>query len=330
MYNVLGFEREYLVRGDAEFSRIFRDRIEDILRFYERLQNEHGFVDATKVEPEGFFPDWSATELSGPDPHGTPAYGQMLLAAMFAAAGRLAAAWQDEDLQDRFCSVARKLRAAVRRAFWRPDAGLFANGLYRDGEADERFTSFAQAFAVAFGVAKPEEYGSLFGFLDDETRRSSHYSLSQVVELTAYARAGRAEQAVKRLKSAWLPMIKNGYRRFFEDIDPARDTREQLAMYGRRYGGSLCHAWAGAAPVMAVSLGILGIEPIEPGYSMCSVNPQRCGLQWVRGTVPVPTGIIEVEWHGGKGKLRLPDGVAARCRNGSTFRGPGEFDFELA
>ncbi|MGA3263013.1 MAG: alpha-L-rhamnosidase C-terminal domain-containing protein [Terracidiphilus sp.] len=329
MYDVIGFEREYLARGDAGFSRMFRDRIEDIVQFYELLQNDRGFVDAARVEPYGFFPDWSATEQSGPDGHGTPAYGQMLLAAMFSAAGRLAAAWKDEDLQDRWCSAARKLVAAVREAFWRPSDGLYANGLDRDGKLDERFTSFAQAFAVAFGTARPEEYSSLFRFLDDEMRRPAHYSLSQVVELMAYARAGRAEQAVKRLKSAWLPMIKRGYWRFFEDIEPVKDANEQFAMYGRRYGASLCHVWAGAAPVMAVSRGILGIEPIEPGYKVCSVNPQRCGLEWVRGAVPVPNGAIEVEWQGDKGELRLPDGVVARCRNGSTSRGPGRFDLEL-
>ncbi len=34
MYTVIAFERELLVRGDPGFSRMFRDRIEDILRFY--------------------------------------------------------------------------------------------------------------------------------------------------------------------------------------------------------------------------------------------------------------------------------------------------------
>jgi hypothetical protein len=253
----------------------------------------------------------------------------MLLAGMFAAAARLAAAWNDEALQNRCRSARRRLAAAVREAFWRPNDGLFANGLDRDGKLDERFTSFAQAFAVAFGIAQPEEYVSLFHFLNDETRRPAHYSLSQVVELTAYARAGRADLAVKRLKSAWLPMIQRGYWRFFEDIEPALDANQQLAMYGFKFGNSLCHAWAGAAPVMAISRGILGIEPIEPGYSVCSVNPQRCGLEWFRGAVPSPTGAIEVESHGDTGVIRLPDGVVAHGRNGFTVRGPGSFDLEL-
>jgi hypothetical protein len=72
MYTVLGFERERLVRGDPSFSRLFRDRIEDILAFYASLQDARGFVDARRVEPYGYFPDWTATDETGPDPHGAP------------------------------------------------------------------------------------------------------------------------------------------------------------------------------------------------------------------------------------------------------------------
>jgi hypothetical protein len=202
---------------------MFRDRIEAILQFYASIQNERGFVDAAKVEPYGFFPDWSATEESGPDGLGTPAYGQMLLSRTFAAAARLAGAWNDNAAQTRYHKAAVQLRATVRETFWRSQEGLFANGLYPPGTMDLRFTSFAQAFAVACDIATPDQYDTLFRYLNHVSVRSAHYSLSQVVELTAYAKAGRAAEALKRLKSAWLPIIQR-YHRFFEDIDPARNA----------------------------------------------------------------------------------------------------------
>ena len=95
--------------------------------------------------------------------------------------------------------------------FCRPESGLYANGIDHAGKPDKRFSSFAQAFAVAYGIAQPQEFSSIFAFLDDETRRPAHYSLSQVVEMTAYARAGRTNSAVRRLKSAWFPLIQHGY-----------------------------------------------------------------------------------------------------------------------
>jgi len=329
MYTIVGFEQEFLARGDSGFSRMFRDRIEDILRFYESLQDERGFVDARSVEPYGYFPDWSATEESGPDAHGSPAYGQMLLAGMFAAGARLAHAWQDDAAETRYRTTAERIRASVREAFWRPQQGLYINGIDRNGKLDTRTTPFAQAFAVAFDTAAPSEYGSLFRSLDDPSSRPANFSLSQVVELTAYAKAGRAEGALKRLRSVWLPMIQNGYNRFFEDIWPQKDPVAQLAMYRRRYANSLCHAWSGAAPVMAISRGVLGVEPIDPGYRMCSVEPQRCGLKWARSAVPTPSGLIELEWRGEKGQLTLPAGVSARVRGDRVVRGPGRFPLAL-
>ncbi len=166
MYDVIGFEREFLVRGDATFSRMFRDRIEDILQFYLSLQNERGFVDAAKVEPYGFFPDWSAPTQGGPDGHGAPAYGQMLLAATFAAAARLARGWKDESAETKYSTAAARLRASIRETFWRPEEGLYSNGFDAKGKLDLRPTSFAQAFAIACDIAKPEEYDGIFSILE--------------------------------------------------------------------------------------------------------------------------------------------------------------------
>lgn len=323
MYTLVGFERELLARGDLAFSRLFRDRIEEIVAFFQSVQDERGFVDARRVEPYGFFPDWTASEASGPDAHGVPAYGQILLSGAFGAAARLARAWGDDVLATRWADASARLTTAIRAAFWQDARGAYANGFDREGRLDTRITPFAQAFAIAFEVAEPGDHASLFRVLDDPTARPAHYSLSQVVELTAYAKAGRAAAAVARVRDVWLPMIRHGYRRFFEDIHPALDPTAQLAMYGRRYGNSLCHAWAGAAPIMTLSRGVLGVEPTSPGYRTCTVAPQRCGLEWVRGAVPTPTGAIGVEWQGQRGQVTLPPNVSARLPDGRVVDGAG-------
>lgn len=335
MYDIIGFESEYMVRGDASFSLMFRDRIEDILRFYNPLQDDRGFLNAANVQPYGFFPDWSATQQTGPDGHGTPAYGQILLAAAFASAARLARAWNDPVAQSRYEASAAKLRKSIRTAFWRPQDGLYSNGFDRSGKLDSRTTSFAQAFAVAYDLATRAEQATLFDFLNDDSKRPAHFSLSQVVELTAYAKAGRAEQAVRRLKAAWLPIVHAGYHRFFEDITQGKSADDQLAMYNRKYAASLCHAWAGAAPVMAISRGILGIESIEPGYHAISVDLQPCSLDSVRGSVPTPRGPIEIEWRANNGRqlmgeITLPAETNAYIAAHGILRGPGRFPLSLS
>ncbi|SEJ91357.1 alpha-L-rhamnosidase [Sphingobium sp. AP50] len=328
MYSLVGFEREWMVRGDNSFARLFRPRIEDMLAFLISLQDEHGIVNARRVEPYGFFPDWSAPKDGGPDAHGAPAYAQMLLVGAFAAGARLAEAWGDQAAHQRYDTIAKKLKITIRREFYRPVEGLFCNGYDRDGKLDTGFTSFAQCFAIAFDIAEPDEYDRLIDFLNDGSKRPTRYSLSQVVELSAYAKAGRAADAVGRLKAAWLPLIKAGYRRFFEDIDAKKSADQQLGMYDRKYAASLCHAWAGAAPVMALSQGILGVEPLSPGYARCRVAPQRCGLQNVEGCIPTPAGPIEISWKGSQGTLILPKGIVAESGK-KVLHGPGRFKINV-
>jgi hypothetical protein len=329
MYDVIGFEREYMMRGDARFSRMFRDRIEDSLELYTSLQDGSALLDAKRVKPYGYFPDWSASKATGPDAKGAPAYGQMLLAGAFTAGARLAGAWGDEKLRARWSDAAARIRATVRREFLEPHSGLYINGIDSAGQRDRRITSFAQAFAIAFDVARPAEMDDLFACLNDPARRAQRWSLSQVVELTAYAKAGRTSDGISRLKSVWLPMIERGYRRFFEDIRPAQSNEAQLAMYSRKYGNSLCHAWAGAAPVMLLSRGVLGIEPLEPGFSLCQVTPMPSGIASGYGAVPTPRGLIEVEWSAGKGEVVLPAETKARLPNGQVVTGKGRHSIPI-
>lgn len=323
MYDVIGFEREYMLRGDARFSRMFRDRIEDSLQLYTSLQDSAGLLDAKRVKPYGFFPDWSAEKARGPDAKGSPVYGQMLLVGAFSAGARLAGAWGDDRLQAKWTDAAARLRSTLHGKFFDRQAGLYVNGNDSAGARDDRFTPFAQAFAIAYDVAPPAEHARLFAWLNDPQNRSPRWSLTQVVELTAYAKAGRTADGIARLKAVWLPLVERGYRRFFEDIRPAQGEVAQLAMYSRKYGNSLCHAWAGAAPVMLLSRGVLGVEPLAPGFSLCQVTPATAGIASGQGAVPTPQGLIEIEWSKGKGSVTLPAGIRARLADGREVSGPG-------
>lgn len=58
---------------------------------------------------------------------------------------------------------------------------------------------------------------------------------------------------------------------------------------------SLCHAW-GSAPTGALSKYVLGIRPVQPGFSQWIVAPQTLNLEWASGKYPTPLGIISVSW----------------------------------
>lgn len=333
LYLLAAFESEYLARGDVAFSRRHRDRIEDVLGLFLSLQDSRGFVNGRDVEPYGFFPDWSATKDSGPDPHGTPAYAQMLLMRAFEIGRAFGVRWGAAALADRYGSAARKLRQSIREHFWEPSEGAFINGLDRDGAPDRRFTSFAQVNGVLFDLAAPSEWDSMFSrVLENPARRARNFSVSQPWEFLAYAKAGRVRESVARLRSAWGGSLDRGYSRFPEDIRVGDTPEQQLVFYGRPFGNSLCHAWAGAAPVLGLVRGVLGIWPTEGGHQRCRIAPRLGGLEWARGSVPVPSGDIRVEIDSRGARVDLPEHVTADLSGyavsggARSITGPGTFE----
>ena len=112
-------------------------------------------------------------------------------------------------------------------------------------------------------------------------------------ELEALCVLGEQEQVMKEMKEYWGGMIREGATTFWEKYNPTDKGAEHLAMYGRPYGKSLCHAW-GASPIYLLGKYYLGIQPVKAGYSEFSITPVLGGLKWMEGTVPTPNGEIHL------------------------------------
>jgi len=98
---------------------------------------------------------------------------------------------------------------------------------------------------------------------------------------------------MKEMKAYWGGMIREGATSFWEKYNPNDKGAQHLAMYGRPYGKSLCHAW-GASPVYLLGKYYLGIQPTKAGYSEFEIRPDLGGLKWMEGKVPTPHGEIKL------------------------------------
>jgi hypothetical protein len=140
-------------------------------------------------------------------------------------------------------------------------------------------------------------------------------------ELETLCMMGYQSKVLDEMKDYWGGMLKEGATTFWEKYNPTEKGTQHLAMYGRPYGKSLCHAW-GASPVYLFGKYYLGVKPLKAGYKEYEVRPVLGGLQWLRGAVPTPFGLIHVfmdqqtltvsiegdKNSGCKGVLVAPDG----------------------
>ena len=146
-------------------------------------------------------------------------------------------------------------------------------------------------------------------------------------ELEALCALGMQQEVLKEMKAYWGGMLRLGATSFWELYNPDEKGDAHYAMYGRRFGKSLCHAW-GASPVYLLGRYYLGVTPTSAGFATYEVKPNPGGLKWMEGKVPAPFGEIavsvkdgKVSVHspGGKGTLVLPGGRRIAIKPGETL-----------
>ena len=214
-----------------------------------------------------------------------------------------------------FDEMAEKLRRTVKDTFWDHHAHAYLHAL-EDGQMNRMITKFPNMFAVIYGYADDEERQEILEnvLLNDSIEKITTPYM-RFYELEALCDMGMQCNVLPEMKAYWGGMLREGATSFWEKYNPEEKGRQHLAMYGRPYGKSLCHAW-GASPIYIIGKYFLGVQPTKPGYEEYIVKPVLGGLEWIEGEVPTPFGKIRVKMthdtvsvysDGGSGRLLVHD-----------------------
>ena len=132
--------------------------------------------------------------------------------------------------------------------------------------------------------------------------------------LRALHRSGRSLEALDGVRSRWKPMLDMGATTFWEEFP--HDGESPFEMYGRPFGKSLCHGW-GAAPAALLPEIVLGLRPLDSGWSTVEVRPLLGDLDWAAAVVPTPHGDLVVIADGPEIRADAPDGIRVIVREDS-------------
>lgn len=189
--------------------------------------------------------------------------------------------------------LAENVICKTRQLLWDDDRQAWEHAI-EEGEINHQITKFPNIFAI------------LYDIVDDATKRNIVDSVMEnnkvdpittpymrFYELEALCMMGRQTQVLQEIRNYWGGMLREGATSFWEKYIPSEQGTEHLAMYGRPYGKSLCHAW-GASPVYLLGRYFLGIQPTQPGYATWEARPYLADLEWMEGRVPTPNGIIHI------------------------------------
>ena len=222
---------------------------------------------------------------------------------------------------DPYQQLAENVIGKTRQLLWNDDRQAWEHAI-EEGEINHQITKFPNMFAI------------LYDIVDDATKRNIVDSVLEnnkidpittpymrFYELEALCMMGRQTQVLQEIRNYWGGMLREGATSFWEKYIPSEQGTEHLAMYGRPYGKSLCHAW-GASPVYLLGRYFLGIQPTQPGYATWEARPYLADLEWMEGRVPTPNGIIHIRMERHYVCIRSDEG------RGRLYLGNRCFDIE--
>jgi len=213
-------------------------------------------------------------------------------------------------------------RAAGERTLQSLNARLFDQdtGLYVDGEGSAHSSLHSNMFPLAFGLVPENRRDKVLAFIKSRGMACSPYAAQFLLEGLFNNGAGPDALALMEAPGnrSWRHMTEDlGLTITAEAWDPSDKPNEDWN-----------HAWS-AAPANLLPRMILGVEPLEPGYTKTLIWPRGAGkaaaksLSWARGKVPTINGPVTVEWHQSSAGLQMT--IDLPPRTATTVRLPRDW-----
>ncbi len=292
----------YMYSGDRQFVRQLYPRMQTMMDYVLGRTNRNGMVEG--LSGDWVFVDWADGYL---DKKGELSFEQVLFCRSLETMALCAALVGDEPARQKYDELSATLKSRLEPAFWNHSKQALVHNRV-NGRQSDAVTRYANMFSVFFNYLDSEKQQAIKHsvLLNDSILRITTPYM-RFYELEALCALGEQATVMKEIKSYWGGMLKEGATSFWEKYNPEESGTQHLAMYGRPYGKSLCHAW-GASPIYLLGKYYLGVKPVKEGYREFSIAPVLGGLKWMEGTVPTPHGDIRVYMDKKTIKVRATEG----------------------
>lgn len=310
----------YLFTGDKKFVEQLYPKMQTMMDYCLGRRNKNGLIEG--LSGDWTFIDWAA----GLSKKGEISFEQMLFARSLEAMGLCADIMNDKNGAANYKKLAADLKAKLFTLYWNKEKQALVHSRV-NGKQTDNVTRYANMFGIFFNYFTEQQKQQVKKsvLLNDKVQKITTPYM-RFYELEALSAMGEQAFVLKEMKSYWGGMLNLGATSFWEEYNPSKSGTEHLAMYGRKFGKSLCHAW-GASPIYLLGRYYLGVSPVKPGYEAYIVQPNLGSLEWMEGKVPTPAGDIELKMTqteiritgaGGTGTLKFSSGSRPVCANGTV------------
>lgn len=317
-YWFMGIYDYYLFTGDLRFLEQIYPRMKSLMDFCLGRLSSSGYMEG--LPGDWVFIDWA----KGLSKKGAVSVEQILWARSLETMSLCAALTKRNDEAQQYRALFDRLKSRILSDYWLPEKGALAHS-FLEGKPTQQVTRYANMFATFFQYLNPSQRsGILDSVLFNKNVPPITTPYMRFYELEAMCNLGAYDRVLQEIRTYWGGMLAAGASSFWEEFDPELKGNDQLAMYGRPFGKSLCHAW-GASPLYLLGRYYLGVKPTAPGFEQWEARPVLGDLSFVKGAVPTPTGsialfvskkTIEVQSSTGVGTVYFSSKKKPSCKSG--------------
>jgi hypothetical protein len=309
----------YLYSGDEAFVQEMYPRMKTLMDYCLGRVNVEGMAEG---QPDDWiFVDWVDFPMHK---RGVLAFEQILFCKaleIMAMVAPLASSQEGKAESAYYQELADALRKKVKTLFWDEGKKAFLHAI-EDGQMNPQITKFPNMFAILYDFVPEEDKEKLMQtVMLNKKIEPITTPYMRFYELAALCQMGYQDEVLPEIKGYWGGMLREGATSFWEKYNPEESGTQHLAMYGRPYGKSLCHAW-GASPVYLLGKYFLGVNPTKPGYTEYEIKPTLGGLEWMEGEVPTPFGKICVKMDAHNVTVKSDGGRGILFINGECIEIP--------
>jgi alpha-L-rhamnosidase len=299
-YWFLGIKDYYQFTGDKKFVQDIYPRMQSLMSYIDGRKNKNGLLEW--MPGDWIFIDW-ADQLSK---EGAISFEQLLYARSLETMSLCAKLANDEKGALQYAQQGAALKKKLFDLYWNEQQQALVHSRI-NGKATANVTRYANMFGVFFDYFNSDQQQGVKNnvLLNDHIAKITTPYM-RFYELEALCALGEQSYVLKEMKNYWGGMLKLGATSFWEEYNPDKKGTEHLAMYGRPFGKSLCHAW-GASPLYLLGKYYLGVQPSTPGYATYIIEPKLGGLAWMEGKVPTPNGDIDL--YCSRNEIRVKSGT---------------------
>jgi len=289
---IIGVYEYYFQSGDIQFLKEIQDLVQGLYDFIvSRLDPETGYV----VERPGdwIFIDWADMDKSGP-----LAAEQILLYQVYLTMEKLNTVLEGPEEDNLLYSKrAAELKTRILQDFWDDEKHAFIDCAT---SGKRNVTRQANVFAILYDFVDQEQKEIILKHvLENPEIPAITTPYFKLYELMAFGEMGKIEILQDYIDSYWGGMVDEGATSAWEQYDPKQTGINHYAMYGEKYGCSLCHAW-GAGPILLLGRYVAGVRVTSVGSKTFEVVPNPGKYNKFDAVIPMLDGIVKVHYSNGK------------------------------